>query len=305
MPFRVTILGSSSALPTANRFPSAHLLTIDERFFLIDCGEGTQIQLRRLNTKMGRINHIFISHLHGDHVFGLPGLISTFTLLNRTSDLHIFAFAELQEMLERQFLYLRKEMSFRIIYHPLSNDAPHVIHEDTKLTVTSIPLKHSIPCCGFLFAEKERLRNIIKTKIEEYNIPRKEILNIKKGADFITDDGRTIPNTELTVQTHIPLRYGFCSDTGFNPSIVPLIRNAHLLYHEATFLNKDAKTAKQTLHSTAEQAAKIAQMASVKQLVIGHFSSRYKSDLQFLEEAKAVFPATILAQDGLTISITS
>jgi ribonuclease Z len=296
--FTLTILGSSSAIPTSQRFPAAHLLHAGERLFLIDCGEGTQIQLRRFRIHFGRINHIFISHLHGDHVFGLFGLISTLGLMGRTADLEIFAPPQLEEILETHFKVFSHERLFKIVYHPISGLKPNRIFEDAKISVDSIPLKHSTPCFGFLFREKEKLRNIRKDVIEYYNIPVKEIMGIKQGKDFTDKEGKIIPNSELTNLPPVFRSYAYCTDTKYCPSIADIINEVDLLYHEATFLAKDEKLAKKTLHSTTTQAATLALNAKVKNLIIGHFSVRYKNVLSFAEEACSIYPSTNLAADG-------
>ncbi len=303
MSFKITILGSSSALPTSERNTSAQVFNHDERFFLIDCGEGTQIQIRKFKLRLAKINHIFISHLHGDHIFGLPGLISSLDLLGRKKDLHIYAHPDLKNMLDNQFVFLKNDQHFNIIYHELTSAKKQVIYEDKKLTVTSFPLSHSIPVWGFLFKEKSRQRNIKKEYIKKYNIPVKNIVDIKNGKDYITADQQLIKNKELTIPPYKTRTYAYCSDTEYHPPIIPILKNVDLLYHESTFLKKDAALAKETRHSTTMQAASIAKEASAGKLVIGHFSTRYKQVKQFLEEARSYFPNTILAEDGKTIKI--
>lgn len=303
MPFSVTILGSSSAIPTSNRFLTAHLVNHDERFFLIDCGEGTQIQLRRLKTKFSRINHIFISHLHGDHVFGLFGLISSMSMLGRKIPLHIYSNSKLEEILKSHFSFFNDDIKFPIVYHPIGSKNSELIYDDNKIEIITIPLKHRIPCVGFLFREKKKLRNIKKIAIEEYNLGIKDIIAIKKGEDFISDNGKIIPNNLITTSPPLSKSYAFCTDTKYNENIIPLISGVDILYHESTFLSSDIKLAKSTYHSTAAQAATIALKANVKQLVIGHFSSRYKHDKEYLTEAKSIFENTIMAKEGLILNI--
>lgn len=294
----LTILGSSSAIPTSKRFPAAHLLQADGRFYLIDCGEGTQIQLRRLKKKFGRINHIFISHLHGDHVFGLFGLVSTLSLMGRKTDLHLFAPPQIEAILENHFETFAQEKLFKIIYHPLTGSKPRQILDDGKVTVDALPLKHSTPCFGFLFREKEKLRNIRKELISFYGIPVKEILNIKKGADYVNDQGQVIKNELLTYPVAKGASYAYCTDTLMIPKLKDLLQDVDLFYHEATFLQKDLSLAKKTLHSTAAQAAEIAAGAGVQNLLLGHFSVRYKQLNPFLEEAVPIFANVRLACDG-------
>jgi ribonuclease Z len=303
MSFSVTILGSSSALPTSTRNLTAHVLNVDERFFLIDCGEGTQLQMRKYKAKLGRLNHIFISHLHGDHIFGLPGLISTLNLLGRENDLHIFAPPDLEKILSPFLKYFITRIDFQIIYHPLNTKDYQLIFEDDKITIHSIPLVHRIETCGFVFREKPRLRNIIKEYIDYYKIPVRDIVNIKKGDDFVTDEGIIVPNSKLTTVASLPKSYAFCSDTAYSERIIPWIENVDLLYHEATYSDEDLSRAHETKHSTASQAAAIALKSNVKKLIIGHFSARYKDVNPLLEQARSVFVNTEVAEDGLELQI--
>ncbi|MBE9468758.1 MAG: ribonuclease Z [Bacteroidetes bacterium] len=303
MSFKLSILGCSSALPTSKRFSTAQVINMLERFFLIDCGEGTQIQMRKFKIPFGKINNIFISHLHGDHFFGLLGLISTFNLLNRESDLNIFCPADLENILNCQFNYFENNLNFKIIYHPLNFNIPEIIYEDNNLTVKSFPLRHKIPTCGFLFEEKQKPRNIIKEKIQHLNIPIKDIVKIKQGEDFVANNGEIYKNEDLTFPPSKPRSYAYCSDTAYYEDVIPVIKNVDLLYHEATFMNDMIERAKQTLHSTSVDAAKIAKKADVKQLIIGHFSARYKNIEPLLNEAKEIFPNTIAADDGMLVSV--
>lgn len=294
----LTILGSSSALPTSTRNLTAHVLNVDERFFLIDCGEGTQLQMRKYKAKLGRLNHIFISHLHGDHVFGLPGLISTFNLLGRTQALHIYAHPDLKKILGQFLQYFIIKSEFEIIYHPLNQSQFEQIYEDNKLVVYSFPLKHRVPTCGFLFKEKERLRNIRKDVIDYYQIPVRDIIQIKRGEDYITSEGLLIPNEKLTIQTHPSKSYAYCSDTAYLEDIIPYIFNVDVLYHESTYGEEDTLRAKETLHSTATDAATIAKKAQAKKLIIGHFSARYKDADVLVAQARSIFPNTFAAEEG-------
>ena len=295
MTFSVTILGSSSALPTSKRFPTAHLLNSNERFFLIDCGEGTQIQLRRFRLRFGKINHIFISHLHGDHYFGLYGLISTFSLMRRKNPLHIYAHKELEQLLYCQFS--DNDLGFDIVFHKIPKNSKQIIYEDKKLTVEVFPLKHRMPASGFLFKEKKRELNIRKEAIEKYNLSLKDIQIIKSGADFTMGD-KLIPNKELTLPPYKQRSYAFCSDTAYLPELAKYLAGVDLLYHEATFTEENRDIATETGHSTAKQAAEIARRAAVKKLLIGHFSSRYKNELVFEDEAKEIFPDTEAVIEG-------
>lgn len=300
--FSLTVLGSNSALPTIDRFSTAQLLNVNERFFLIDCAEGTQLQLRRFKIRYLKINHIFISHLHGDHYYGIFGLLSSLNLSGKKGEVHIYAHPNLEKLLNLKMQFSEPFM-FDVVFHPLNSKLNEVIYEDKNITVETIPLKHRIPSCGFLFREKEKPKNIIKEKIEAYNISIKDILKIKKGEDLILDNGQTIPNKALT-KAPAPLRsYAFCSDTIYREQIIPIVKNVDLLYHEASFLSNKSDFAKRTYHSTAAQAATIAKKADVKKLLIGHFSARYKKTEDLLNEACAVFPNTIAAYDGLRVDI--
>ncbi len=298
MQFSVTVLGSNSALPTSERYPTAQVLNVSERFFLIDCGEGTQMQLRKNHIRFTRINHIFISHLHGDHCFGLMGLISTFGLLGRTADLHIYGHGDFEKVFQPQLDYFCRDMAYKVVFHVVNTGVSELVYEDNKVVVTSIPLKHRIPTCGYLFKEKQSDNHIIKEQIDYYQIPVKSIAGIKKGDDFTTTSGEVIPNSILTTPGPAPRSYAFCSDTKYSESIVPLIKDVDLLYHETTFLTVDEKLAAKTFHSTARQAANIAKLANVKQLIIGHFSTRYKDLILFEKEAASVFANTAIAKEG-------
>ncbi len=303
MKFVLTILGSSSALPTSDRFLTAQVLNVNERFFLIDCGEGTQIQLRKCKIPFARIQHIFISHLHGDHVFGLPGLLSTFNLLGRVNDLHIYAHNSLKQIMNQFLGQFYTNLGFNLIYHSLDEENFSRIYEDKSLEVFSFPLKHRIACNGFLFKEKPKMKNIRKEVITTFNIPIKEIVRIKNGADFITEEGEIISNKVLTIEPPKSKSYAFVTDTNFLPDIAEAIKNVDMLYHESTFLQEDEELAKTTGHSTAIEAAKMASISGAKKLLIGHFSTRYKSYNLFLEQALTQFPDVYMAEDGKTFEI--
>lgn len=298
MTFSVTILGSSSALPTSKRYTSACAVNLHERFFLIDCGEGIQIQLRKFKIKFGKINHIFLSHLHGDHFFGLYGLISSFNLIGRKNDLHIYAHKDIRKILNNHFKYFDKNKEFKIILHYLDEDMEQLIYEDKNIIIKSFPLNHRIPACGYLFQEKKRQNHIYKEKIEEYDIPLKNIIDIKNGADFITKNGEIIENTELTYPSYEPRSFAYCSDTIYHEPIAEKIKNCNLLWHESTFLEDNKVRAKETFHSTAQDAAKIAKRANVKNLILSHFSSRYKELSGFSDEAKKIFEHVFIANEG-------
>ena len=301
--FNVTILGSNSAIPTLKRNPTSHLVNHNERFFLIDCAEGTQLQLRRSQIRMQRINHIFISHLHGDHFFGLIGLISSMHLLGRKKELHVFGPPQLKEIIDLQLNASQTVLIYPLEFHPINPDAQEIIYEDDKLTITTIPLNHRIPTCGFLFKEKKGKRRIRKQVIKEHNMAIEDILGVKEGADFTNSEGMLFKNSEITEKPNAPRSYAYCSDTAYTEAIIPLIQQVSLLYHEATFMNEKADVAAEKFHSTTIEAATIAKKAQVGKLIIGHFSTRYENIDEMLKEAKSVFPETEAAYDGKTYQI--
>jgi len=304
MSFQLTILGSSSALPTSNRYPTAQALNVLGRFFLIDCGEGTQTQMRKYKIGFSKIDHIFITHLHGDHIFGLIGLISTFVLLGRVKDLHIYSHSGLKKYIKDQLKFLYAgEITYKIVFHPLEYSGEQMIYEDKKVTVYSFPLSHRIPTCGFRFEEKAALPNLRPDKIDEYSIPIRDRQRIKEGGDFITSDGKVVSHAELNFN-HFKHRYfAFCSDTRYQESTIESVRNVDLLYHEATFAKDNQELASITFHSTGIDAATVAKQAEVGKLLIGHFSARYKSHAPILEEAIEIFPNTLAIMEGDVIDI--
>jgi len=293
----LTILGCGSALPTRKNFPTAQILEIRDKQFLIDCGEGTQIRMRQMGVKTNRLGHIFISHLHGDHCFGLIGLISSFGMLNRTAELHIHAQVDLEKILSPLLQYFCKELPFNVIFHTINPRKHELIYEDRSLQVFSIPLKHRVPCCGFLFEEKPRERHILREMIDFYHIPTWRISKIKQGEDFTTEEGEIIPNSQLTTASDLPKRFAYCSDTAYSSKIIPIIKGVDCLYHESTFMDGEMIRSNQTEHSTARQAAEIAKKANVKRLIIGHYSARYNNQNELLNEAKEVFENTVLGED--------
>jgi len=300
---KLTILGSSSALPTSGRYPSAHVLNARERLFLIDCGEGTQMQLRKTRTRFAKINHIFISHLHGDHVFGLYGLLSTFSLMGRKNPIHLYAPENYRNMLISHLNDFDIHLSFEIDFIPLSGKDPVKILDDKYITVTSFPLQHRVPSYGFLFREKISERNIIKECIEKFNIPLIRIPAIKKGEDFVTPDGETIKNETITFPPSEPLSYAYCSDTKYFKRLASFVKGVTLLYHEATFDKSKNDLAETTGHSTTLDAAKTALDANARTLIIGHFSARYKDISLLVDEARTLFPATFPAIDGRSFEV--
>lgn len=301
--FELHILGCGSALPTTRHFATSQVLNVRDKLFMIDCGEGCQMQFRRSRLKFSRLNHIFISHLHGDHCFGLLGLISSFGLLGRTADLHIYSPAGLEELLQPMLKFFCDNLPYKVFFHTFETKRPTLIYEDRSLTVTTIPLKHRIACCGFLFAEQPTLNHIIRDMVDFYEIPLYELNRIKSGEDYVTADGTVVPNARLTIPADPPRKYAYCSDTIYRESVIEQIKEVNLLFHEATFAQKEQARARETFHTTAAQAATIAKKANVKQLVIGHFSARYEDESVLLEEAQMVFPETILARENLCITI--
>jgi ribonuclease Z len=303
MSFELTILGCSSASPSFHRNPSAQVLNVEERYFLIDCGEGTQMQLRRNKIRMQKINHILISHLHGDHYFGLVGLLSTFHLLGRQTELHIHGPEALKDIVYTQFKASKTYLKFDMYFHVLNFKEPALVFEDKKVDVYSYPMKHSIEACGFVIREKMKPRKINRKAVDDYEVPLYELNKVKDGADFVMEDGAVVENAKLTFNPSPSLSYAYCSDTAYYPEICKSIKGVSLLYHEATFANDHKDLAKQTKHSTAEQAGLIAKEAMVEQLIIGHYSARYMDLNVLLDESKEEFENTILAQDGLKISL--
>ena len=301
--FQLHILGCGSALPTTRHFATSQVVNLRDKLFMIDCGEGAQMQLRKSRLKFSRLNHIFISHLHGDHCFGLMGLISTFGLLGRTAELHIHSPKGLEELLAPMLNFFCHTLAYKVIFHEFDTRQASVIYEDRSMTVTTIPLQHRIPCCGFLFAEKARPNHIIRDMIDFYKVPVYELNRIKNGADYITPEGEVIANVRLTRPSDPPRRYAYCSDTIFRREIAEQISGVDLLFHEATFAESELARAKETYHTTAAQAGRIAVEAGVRRLVIGHFSARYEDENVLLKEASAIFPDTILAKENLCISL--
>ena len=303
MSFNLTILGCSSATPTSQRHPTSHYLSIHDRHFLIDCGEGTQMQLRKFKLKFARINRIFISHLHGDHYLGLIGFLSSLHLLNCTHEVHVYCPEPLKEIIDIQFKHSDVKLRYPLIFHFLNHKKAELIFEDDKVSVESIVLNHRIPCCGFVFREKPPLLSIRKDKMDYYKILPQDILKIKKGADYKTTDGKLIKNETLTYPPAKLRSYAFCSDTCYDESLLPHIKNVSLLYHEATFMKALKTRAKETYHSTTIDAATIAKKAKVEKLIIGHFSARYKDLEPLLEESKEVFENTVLAEEGIKYEV--
>jgi ribonuclease Z len=300
---KVTILGASSAIQSPTNFNSSQVVSLNDRAYLIDCGEGTQIKLRQFYPKTSRLQHIFISHLHGDHCFGLVGLISSMAMMGRTNDLHIYAHVDLETLLQPHIAYFCVELPFQVTFHAINPREHALIFEDKNLSVYTLPLKHGIPTCGFLFEEKPKERHIIREKTAFYQVPLKDLPALKAGNDWVSPSGEIVSNAQLTKPAEAPKRYAYCSDTAYYEKLIPMIESVDCLFHEATFVQKDIARAKQNNHSTAQQAAEIAKKAQVKKLIIGHFSSRYPNPQVLLEEAKAVFANSFSAREGDEISI--
>lgn len=300
---KLTILGCYAATPRTFTNPTSQVLEIKNRLFLIDCGEGTQVQLRKNKIKFSKINQIFISHLHGDHFFGLVGLISTFSLLNRNNDLHIYGPKGIKEIIMLQLRLSNSWPNFGLHFHELVSNQSELIFEDEKVLVETIPLKHRIYTNGFLFREKKDDRKLNVAAVAEYQIEKCYFQNIKNGKDILLDDGRLIVNSELTFDPLKPKSYAFCSDTSYNEAVIPIIEKVDVLYHETTFLQSEENLAAKTMHSTAIEAATIAEKAQVKQLILGHYSTRYDNINLFKEEAETVFSNILLADDGVSFDL--
>ena len=303
MTFSVTILGSGAAIPTLKRNPSAHLLNINERLFLIDCAEGTQIQIRKYKIHFQRIGHIFISHLHGDHFYGLIGLLTSFHLLGRKEELHLYGHPLLKEIIDTQIEASGTTLVYPLLFHPLLCKKHTKIFQNENVMVHSFPVEHSVPTCGFIFKEKNNLRKIRKDVTGKITIPYAEMSKIKNGGDYTDPMGKVYKNEELTTDPPRPRSYAYCTDTAYSETIIPYIHECDLLYHEATFMQDKLEDAHEKMHSTAMEAATIALKAKVKKLVIGHFSARYDDLRPMLEEARTIFPETYLADDGVIFTI--
>ena len=295
---KLHILGCHAATPRSTTNPTAQVLESRNQLFLIDCGEGTQVQLRRKRLKFSRIDHIFISHLHGDHFFGLPGLLATFRLMGREKDLHLFGPKGIKEAITVFMRLGESEPGYSIYFHELTSSNSELILDNDKITVHTIPLDHRIYTNGFLFREKHKLLNLRIEAIEEYGIETSQFLNIKQGKDARLEDGRIIPNEELTLSPPKQKSYAFCSDTAYNVRIIPLIKSVDTLYHDATFLESESHLTEITKHATAKEAATLAKDAGVERLILGHYSSRYEDLAAFLNEARPIFSNTYLAEDG-------
>ena len=301
--FEVHILGCGSALPTTRHHATSQVIDLRDKLYMIDCGEATQSQYRKAGLSFSRLGHIFISHLHGDHCFGLMGLISTLGLLGRTATLHIHAFPQLETLMRPWLTYFCEGMPYEVEFHPFPHGCTDIIYEDRSVSVQAFPLSHRVPCCGFVFQEKPTAAHIKREMIDFYEIPFSLINRIKNGEDYVTPEGKVIPNNRLTTPAVPPRKYVYCSDTKFNANNVQYTRNADLLFHEATFADDRAARAEQTCHSTASQAAEMARLSGAKRLLIGHYSARYTDESILLNEAREVFPQTTLSEEGKSYKV--
>lgn len=302
-PFRVHILGCGSALPTLKHNPSSQIVEIRGKCFMIDCGEGTQTQLRRSKIKFTRISAVFVSHVHGDHCFGLIGMVSTFGMLGRTAPLHIYAPAGFSNIMKMQIDFFCKDLEYEVVFHDVDTNAKNIIYEDRSLTVETVPLSHRVPCCGFIFREKQTLPHILRDMTDYYKVPVSQFNNIKNGVDWVDEEGNVIPYTRLTTPSELARSYAYCSDTKYLPMLHECLKDVCVLYHESTYSKEDEDMAKMYFHSTAAQAAQVASDANVGKLVLGHYSARYEDENRLLEEAKNIFPNTVLSDEGLIIDV--
>lgn len=302
-PFKIHILGCGSALPTLKHNASSQLIEMRGKCFMVDCGEGAQMQFRRSHIHFSKLNAIFISHMHGDHCFGLMGLLSTLGMLGRTSKLRIYAPKDYEPLFKQQVEFFMQTMEYEMEMIPVDTEKQQVIYEDHSLTVETVPLQHRVPCCGFIFREKPTLPHIRRDMIDYYGIPVSQINNIKNGADWTNEDGDVIPNTRLVQPADSPRSYAYCSDTRFMPALKEQVKGVTVLYHESTYTSEQEDRAKIYYHSTARQAATIAAGAGVGTLLLGHYSARYNDEQVLLEEAKAVFEHSILSQEGMVFDV--
>lgn len=302
-PFKIHILGCGSALPTLKHNASSQLIEMRGKCFMVDCGEGAQMQFRRSHIHFSKLHAIFISHMHGDHCFGLMGLLSTLGMLGRTSKLRIYAPKDYEPLFRQQVEFFMQTMEYEMEMIPVDTDKQQVIYEDHSLTVETVPLQHRVPCCGFIFREKPTLPHIRRDMIDYYGIPVSQINNIKNGADWTNEDGDVIPNARLVQPADSPRSYAYCSDTRFVPGLKEKVKGVTVLYHESTYTSDQEDRAKIYYHSTARQAATIAAGAGVGTLLLGHYSARYNDEQVLLQEAKAVFENSILTQEGMVFNV--
>ena len=302
-PFKIHILGCGSALPTLKHSASAQLIEMRGKCFMMDCGEGAQMQFRRSRVHFAKVSAIFISHLHGDHCFGLLGLLSTFGMLGRTAKLRVFAPKCYEELFKQQMDFFMQGMEYEIEFVSVDTEQQQVVYEDHSVTVETVPLRHRLPCCGYIFREKPTLPHIRRDMIDYYGIPTSQINNIKNGADWTTEDGDVIPNVRLVEPADAPRSYAYCSDTCYLPELYKRVKGVTVLYHESTYTSENADRAKLYYHSTARQAAQVARDADVGTLLLGHYSARYNDEKVLLNEAKEIFPNSQLTQEGMVINV--
>ncbi|MDN4754750.1 ribonuclease Z [Porphyromonadaceae bacterium W3.11] len=302
----IRVLGSGSALPKPNHYPSSHVLQIRDKSYMIDCGEGTQMQMMRYGVPFKNLHRIFISHLHGDHCLGLPGLLSTLSLIGLDYPVHIYGPQGIKKYIDGIVELFCKDDEERIISHEIDTDEYHQIYEDNTLTVHAFPLKHRVKTYGYRFDERPRMLHLNREMADFYGVPMAYFGLIKRGHDYTCEDGTVIPNTKLTTPPRRPYSYAYCSDTAYSENVIPCVKEVDLLYHEATFMNDMEARAKMTMHSTTSDAARIASAANVSHLMIGHYSGRYtnkKSNDQLIHECQSLFNNTIAAEDGLLVSL--
>lgn len=302
MNIHLDILGTGSAIPSYGRFSSSQVISMHDKSFMIDCADGTQFQMRSKGIRYNRLTHVFISHLHGDHCFGLPAFISTLGMLHHTSDLYIHSHPDLKALLQPWLDYFCQDLTFKVYFEPFDPLQHQIIYEDRSVSVETLPLVHGVPTAGFLFKEKEQAPHVNSELLRFYQATPLQIKAVREGADLLTADGKVVPNKQLLCPPTPPNSYAYCSDTYYTERLIPLIEGVNTLYHEATFGEAESARCKNTLHSTAKQAATIAQKAGVKQLIIGHFSARYATLTHLLDEAQTVFPSTVLATDGMHLN---
>ncbi|MBR6715330.1 MAG: ribonuclease Z [Prevotella sp.] len=302
-PFKIYILGCGSALPTSKHQPTSQIVEIRGKMFMLDCGEGVQLSLRRSHIHFNRITSVFISHLHGDHCFGLIGMLSTFGLLGRTAPIHIYAPGEFEPLLHAQLDMFCSGMSYKVEFHAVDTSKHKIIYEDRSLTIESIPLEHRINCCGFLFREKPTLPHINREMVDFYGVSQSQFGNIKMGMDWVSPDGEVIPYTKLTTPADKPRSYAFCSDTKYMPQLHQLLQDVNVIYHESTYDKANEDRAISYYHSTGEQAAMVARDSHAGHLLLGHYSARYNDESSILEEARQIFKNTTLTEEGMCFDV--
>lgn len=302
-PFKIHILGCGSALPTLKHNASSQLIEMRGKCFMMDCGEGAQMQFRRSRVHFAKVNAIFISHLHGDHCFGLLGLLSTFGMLGRTAKLKVFAPADYEDLFKQQIDFFMQGMEYEIEFVPVDTTQSKIVYEDKSVTVETIPLQHRVPCCGYLFREKPTLPHIRRDMIDYYEIPISQINNIKNGADWVKEDGTVVENAKLVEPADPPRSYAYCSDTRYMSELYKKVKGVTVLYHESTYTSENEDRAKLYYHSTAKQAATVAKDAEVGKLLLGHYSARYNNEQVLLDEAKEIFENSFLTKEGLEFDV--